>query len=111
MKLVHLVCAAGALSASGCATNWQAWTAGPREPVYILVKTDPEGATISFRDGTVCESPCRVGVVEPLEMSVARAGYTALNRTITRATPSPLTLKMEPVIQTQEVEEFTLPDL
>ena len=87
------------------------WMKSRQGPVYVLVKTNPEGATISFPDGTVCESPCRVGVIEPLEMSVARTGYHPIKMTLTRMTASPTLLEMEPVLKDSDIEELEVPDL
>lgn len=106
--LVLLIAAATGLGAC-VAPGTSAW--GTKEAVYILVKTAPTGATITFLDGTVCESPCRVGVVDPLQMTVARAGYEAQTRTLHRTSPSPLLLTLVPVGRSQAVEEFSLPDL
>lgn len=81
------------------------------EIIYVLVKTKPEDAEITFADGSMCETPCRVGVIREVEMTVGRTGYRPVSRTITRMTPSPLVLTLEPVVVEQEIERVDLPDL
>lgn len=103
--------AAFGVSACALPAHLRAMMEGPAEPIYVLVKSDPEGATVSFPDGTICETPCRVGVIEPLEMTVARAGYAPFTRTIDRVTPSPLIIRLEAVGRSGVIEEGKLPDL
>lgn len=87
------------------------WLQRTGDPAYVLVKSAPTGATVSFPDGTVCETPCRVGVVDPLQMTVARIGYAPQTRTLTKATPTPLLITLEPVGRSTPIEEVSLPDL
>lgn len=94
--------------APGAFDNWRSASAGT---IYVLIKSDPDGATITFQDGTECETPCRVGVAGPLEMTVARAGYAPQQRYIDRNTPSPLMVRLDAVGRTTPIEEVTLPDL
>ena len=95
---------------SGCAAG-EGWMTRRGDVVYILVKTDPDGASITFPDGSSCETPCRVGVVVPLEATIGRAGYKAVKTTLTRTSPSPYTVRLEAVGRSQSVEEVALPEL
>ena len=79
--------------------------------LYVLVQTKPDGATVTFADGSACETPCRVGVIESVDMTIGRTGYKAEKLTLDRATPSPLIIALEPVVTNTELEEVTLPDL
>lgn len=96
---------------TGCVQPGWSLDMPPKTPVYILVKTEPENATVTFLDGTTCETPCRVGVTVPLEMTIARTGYAAVQRTITRTSPSPMLVRLKPVGRSDDVEEVALPDL
>ncbi|MGV6819548.1 MAG: hypothetical protein ACWA5T_03515 [Parvularcula sp.] len=101
-----------ALSAglSGCVAPG-GWMKGPDDPVYVLVTSDPADATVSFTDGTSCETPCRLGIVDPVEMTVARIGYEPKILRVDRQTPTPLKLTLTPVGRSTAVEEVELPDL
>ncbi|MEM6650428.1 MAG: hypothetical protein AAF603_09285 [Pseudomonadota bacterium] len=98
---------------SGCMTTdgFSRLNMTPEDTVYVLVKSDPDGATISFLDGTECQTPCRVGIDGPLQMTVARAGYAAERYQLTKRSKSPLTVQLDPVARTVPVEEVSLPDL
>lgn len=102
--------ATAAVLLTGCAhlTNF---ICDDSEILYVLVQSDPTPALITFSDGSECETPCRVGVIEKVDMTVARTGYKADRRTLTRATPSPLLITLEPVVTDTELETTTLPDI
>jgi hypothetical protein len=100
------------IALSGCSmASLQSLIQPPDEIIYVMVKTRPDGAMLSFPDGTICESPCRVGVTEPLDMQIARIGYEPREIILTRQTPSPLIVEMTPVMQDGDIEEVALPDL
>lgn len=99
-----------ALALSGCVAPGSLMS-GPGDATYLLVKTNPTAATITFTDGTTCETPCRVGVVDPVEMTVARIGHDPVVRRIDQQTRSPLTITLKPVGRSVGVEEIELPDL
>ncbi|WOI54661.1 hypothetical protein [Parvularcula sp. LCG005] len=98
----------------GCVTmSTPGWVKERQGPVYVLVKTEPAGATVSFPDGTVCESPCRVGVNEDLPMTIARTGYHRVEMVLTKSSPSPLLIAMDPVLRdlSGDFEELDVPEL
>lgn len=78
---------------------------------YVVLQTDPAGATISFGGGQSCESPCRIGVIDQVAIRIGRTGYKAHTATLTRQTKSPMKISLEPVIVDTELETMELPDL
>jgi hypothetical protein len=77
----------------------------------VLLVTDPPGATVTFRDGTSCETPCRVAVPGLVSMTVARAGYEAIRTELTPQSPPEIRFALTPVGRTGTVEEVELPPL
>lgn len=77
----------------------------------VIVETTPPGALLTFRDGTTCRTPCQVAVPGPLSVTVARAGYEAMQTRLTANSPARMTLDLAPVGRTIGVEEGELPPL
>lgn len=80
--------------------------------VYLLIRSEPSAATLTTDHGASCETPCRIGVLDTVEITVGRTGFKADRRTLTRSTEGPVFIELEPVIAEQQVlEEVILPDL
>ena len=77
----------------------------------LVLRTVPEGATVSFSDGTECRTPCRIVVPGPLSLTIGRTGYEAVRERVDARTPSPLVIEMTPVARTEEIEAAELPEL
>ena len=92
-----------------------ALTACEVTPAYdsnkLVVDSIPQGALVSFPDGSTCETPCPVLVTEPVQMTIARAGYKAEQRELLAGMTGTMTIIMELVAPTTEVEETALPEL
>ena len=88
----------------GCATTGD-------DVRYVVVQSNPEGATLTFADGDTCQTPCRVGVIKRVEVTVGRTGYKSGGVVLDRNTRSTVTLKLEPVLDDTELEAVELPDI
>lgn len=97
-----VVIALGVASLSACATN---------ATRFVMIETTPVGATLTFADGSNCESPCRIGVNGALEMTVARLGYRARTISLTPDSPATVKVRLERIDDGGEFEEVALPDL
>ena len=78
---------------------------------YMHVDTYPQGATLSFPDGTNCTTPCRVLVPEPINMVIGKAGYKAVTTTLVRSQKGRAAYTLELSAPTTNVEESSLPEL
>ncbi|MEM9234405.1 MAG: hypothetical protein AAGA69_09240, partial [Pseudomonadota bacterium] len=60
-----------AMGLSGCAT-----TSGADDNIhYVVVQSQPTAALVRFAGGEECETPCRIGVIENVDLTIARTGY------------------------------------
>jgi len=98
------------LAVSSCATSSPATPQKKTYP-YLLVETIPSGATLSFPEGTTCETPCPVNVTYQMRMTIAKAGYKPIVYTLYDNSPGELLVELELVAPTTEVEEGALPEL
>ena len=106
MKLAIGIAALGLL-VSSCETT----TGFSNEPSFVMVKTEPNDATITFVNGTSCETPCRVGVIDEVPLTIARTGYKAHRMVLTRKTKKSILVKLERTVVETELEAVELPDL
>ena len=98
--------ALAALLLTACATTPQ-----PETPTgKVAVLTDPPDATITFVDGSTCQTPCEVTV--PIEMAiiVAKAGYKAVRADLSPEDGPSVTYTLAPVGRSAPVEVFELED-
>ena len=98
------------LTLTACITPGQD-TAATSDAPYMVVKSIPQGATITFADGVTCETPCRVLVRQPLVMKIAKAGYRAGDVTLTASRAGEITYRLEQAAPTTAVDQEQLPDL
>ena len=74
----------------------------------VAVLTDPPGATLTFVDGSTCQTPCEVTVPVPMTVLVARAGYKAVRADLAPGDGPRVTYALEPVGRSEPVEVFEL---
>ena len=77
---------------AACAT-----TPEPQPTGLVAVITDPPGATISFVDGSTCQTPCEVTVPVPMAIVVGKAGYKAVRADLAPTDGPRVTYVLEPV--------------
>ena len=92
-------------------TACQSVPPGASLPDYMLVLTDPPGATLTFEDGVSCETPCRVKISAPLKMKIARVGYRAKTVTLVANTSGEVLYPLEHSAPVKDVEAEELPEL
>lgn len=97
---VSLLC----LLSTGCITP-------PTPSDILMVNSSPMGASVSFPDGTKCETPCPVIVSENMQMTIAKAGYKAVRKNLAPGINGTMMIPLELVAPTTNVEESALPDL
>ena len=73
-------------------------TAPKPEPTgKVAVLTDPPDATITFGDGSTCQTPCEVTVPVPMAIVVGKAGYKAVRADLAPTDGPRVTYVLEPV--------------
>lgn len=91
-----------ALSLAACATA--------KGPQITLVETDPSGALVRVEGFGDCESPCRIELDAPRNLTIAKAGYDA-ERIVIEPGAKKILVKLKLSAPTTEVDEDTLPEL
>lgn len=100
MKRLVLV---AALLVTACATTPPAQPTGK-----IAVLTDPPDATITFVDGSTCQTPCEVTVPVEMAIIVAKAGYKAVREDLAPTDGPTVRYTLEPVGRSAPVDVFEL---
>ena len=77
-------------------------------PGLVAVLTDPPGATVSFVDGTTCQTPCEVTVPVPMTIVVGKAGYKAVRADLAPTDGPSVSFALDPVGRSEPVEVFDL---
>lgn len=91
-----------ALSLAACTTS--------NGPKITLVETDPVGALIRVEGFGECESPCRIELDAPRNLTIAKAGYDA-ERIVIEPNSKKVTVRLKLSAPTTEVEQNSLPEL
>ena len=105
MTLTRPLALIAAFALAGCITP-----PAPRAASgQIMVQSQPSGATLTFLDGTTCETPCSVLVQEPLDLTVAKAGFKPVRTRLMPNDRGPLSVTLEPVGRRAPMEVFELP--
>ena len=94
--------AAAALSLAACATV--------KGPQITLVETEPSGALIRVEGFGECESPCRIELDAPRNLTIAKAGFDA-ERIVIEPGAKKVVVKLNLSAPTKEVEVDALPEL
>lgn len=96
--------ALAALLLAACATAPK-----PAEPTgLVAVLTEPPGATITFVDGSTCQTPCEVTVPMPMAIVIGKAGYKAVREDLAPTDGPRVTYTLDPVGRSEPVEVFDL---
>lgn len=111
MRAFGLIAGAGLVLAAGlagCAT-----TANRGEPGQVVIESEPMGALVHAADGRECETPCVFTLDAPLSVTIAKAGFEEVRRTIKPSKSRPILVreKLKLAAPTVGVEEEKLPDL
>lgn len=93
---------AAALSLAACAT-----TKGPQ---IVLVETEPSGAFVRVEGFGDCESPCRIEIDAPRNLTIGKAGYDA-ERIVIKPGDRTVRLKLKLAAPTTNVDQQALPEL
>ncbi len=93
---------AAAFSVAACAT-----TKGPQ---IVEVQTDPAGALVRVEGFGDCESPCRIEIDAPRNLTIAKAGYDA-ERIVIKPGDKTVRLKLKLAAPTTTVDQQALPEL
>ncbi len=91
-----------ACCATACATD--------KGPKITLVETDPPGAFVQVEGFGSCETPCRIELDAPRNLTIAKAGYDA-RRLVLQPGTKTLSVKMSLSAPTTGVEAEPLPEL
>lgn len=91
-----------AICASACAT-----ADGPK---ISLVETDPPDAIIRVEGFGECQSPCRIELDAPRNLTIAKAGYDA-QRVVLEPGTKRLLITLKLAAPTTKVDEEGLPEL
>ena len=84
-------------------------TAPKPEPTgKVAVLTDPPDATITFGDGSTCQTPCEVTVPMTMAIVIGKAGYKAVRADIAPTDGPRVTYTLDPVGRSAPVEVFEL---
>ena len=76
----------------------------------VAVLTDPPGATITFVDGSTCQTPCAVTVPMTMAIVIGKAGYKAVREDLSPGDGPSVSYALEPVGRSAPVEVFELDD-
>ncbi len=93
---------AAALALAACNT-----TKGPQ---IALVETEPAGALVRVEGFGECESPCRIELDAPRNLTIAKAGYDA-ERIVIEPESKKVLVKLKLSAPTTKVDEVALPEL
>ncbi len=88
--------------ASACATA--------KGPKITLVETDPPGAFVQVEGFGACETPCRIELDAPRNLTIAKAGYDA-RRLVLQPGTRTLSVTLTLSAPTTGVDAQPLPDL
>lgn len=102
-RLALAVLAVCAPALSACVT-----TPTPEATGKVLVATDPADATITFVDGSTCQTPCEVTVPVPMAIVVAKAGFKAVREDLTPTDGPTMRYTLEPVGRSRRIDVFDL---
>ena len=91
------------LALAACATAPK-----PEPSGKVAVLTEPPGATITFVDGSTCQTPCEVTVPMPMAIVVGKAGYKAVREDLAPTDGPRVTYTLDPVGRSEPVEVFDL---
>lgn len=97
----RLAMAVAVLSAAGCATS------GVR---ITEVSTTPPGALVRVEGFGECESPCRISIDRPRQLTIAKAGFKA-ERLEIRPGQKRVEVALQLAAPTEDVDQSILPDL
>ncbi len=87
---------------AACAT-----TTGPQ---IVEVQTDPAGAFVRVEGFGDCESPCRIEIDAPRNLTIAKAGYDA-QRIVIKPGDKTVRLTLKLAAPTTNVDQQALPEL
>ena len=92
-------------SLAACAT---APNPAPGVPGKVAILTDPPGATITFVDGSTCQTPCEVTVPMEMVIIVGKAGYKAIRADLAPTDGPERTYTLQPVGRSEPVDVFEI---
>jgi hypothetical protein len=93
---------AAVLALAACSTTKRA--------TIMLVETEPTGALVRVEGFGECESPCRIELDAPRNLTIAKAGYDA-ERIVIEPGRKKVTVTLKLSAPTTTVDEEALPEL
>ncbi|ADM10417.1 hypothetical protein PB2503_11864 [Parvularcula bermudensis HTCC2503] len=79
--------------------------------VYVSLTTAPSGALVTFEGGETCTTPCVIGVIESVPLTIGRIGYEAVPMELTPDSPRQLSVDLKRVVEDDSFTIESLPDL
>ena len=74
----------------------------------VTLVTQPDDATVSFPDGTTCQTPCQVVLDAEQEVTIGKAGYAAVRERLPVTASGEMVFELDLLGATEPVETIDL---